>query len=128
MHFQRLQCPVFERLIPALSLPDPDDRHVLAAAVHARADLIVTVNLKNFTVVAFASQSPSAVFAGAFCSDNRDHTGIVFFELTLQYRERRYYQSFRFYPHTFLRLDDSLPKCFEGRGPLHPTETIGVGC
>jgi hypothetical protein len=38
----------FESLIPAFSLPDPDDRHVLAAAVHVKADLIVTTNLKDF--------------------------------------------------------------------------------
>lgn len=38
----------FEELIPALNLPDPDDRHVLAAAIHAGADAIVTANLKDF--------------------------------------------------------------------------------
>lgn len=38
----------FEDLIPALSLPDPDDRHVLAAAIRGRADVIVTYNLKDF--------------------------------------------------------------------------------
>jgi hypothetical protein len=38
----------FESLIPTLSLPDPDDRHVLAAALHTGADLIVTHNLKHF--------------------------------------------------------------------------------
>jgi hypothetical protein len=38
----------FEDLIPALHLPDPDDRHVLAAAIHCRADAIVTFNLKDF--------------------------------------------------------------------------------
>lgn len=44
----------FEDLIPSLSLPDPDDRHVLAAAIRGRADVIVTYNLKDFpeTVVA----------------------------------------------------------------------------
>jgi predicted nucleic acid-binding protein len=38
----------YEDLIESLTLPDPDDRHVLAAAVHAKADMIVTLNLKHF--------------------------------------------------------------------------------
>jgi hypothetical protein len=38
----------YERLIDTLQLPDPDDRHVLAAAITAEADVIVTLNLKDF--------------------------------------------------------------------------------
>ena len=38
----------FEKLIPSLVLPDADDRHVLAAAIHGRADVIVTKNLRHF--------------------------------------------------------------------------------
>jgi predicted nucleic acid-binding protein len=38
----------FEPLIDALKLPDPDDRHVLAAAIRARAQVIVTANLRHF--------------------------------------------------------------------------------
>ena len=37
-----------EPLIDALDLPDPGDRHVLAAAIKARAQTIVTFNLKDF--------------------------------------------------------------------------------
>jgi hypothetical protein len=38
----------YEDLIPALALPDPNDRHVLAAAIRAGADVIVTANLADF--------------------------------------------------------------------------------
>ena len=37
-----------DRLIPTLSLPDPDDRHVLAAAIRCGANFIVTFNTKDF--------------------------------------------------------------------------------
>ncbi len=35
-------------LIDALKLPDPDDRHVLAAAIRARAQVIVTCDQDDF--------------------------------------------------------------------------------
>lgn len=38
----------YEELIPALRLPDPLDRHVLAAAIRSKADVIVTFNLKDY--------------------------------------------------------------------------------
>lgn len=44
----------YESLIPSLDLPDPDDRHVLAAAIVGRCDAIVTQNLKDFPPEALA--------------------------------------------------------------------------
>lgn len=38
----------FESLIPQFTLPDPNDRHVLAAAVKTEALAIITLNLKDF--------------------------------------------------------------------------------
>jgi preprotein translocase subunit SecA len=38
----------YEPLVPVLSLPDPDDRHVLAVAIHTNARYIVTLNMDDF--------------------------------------------------------------------------------
>jgi predicted nucleic acid-binding protein len=47
-HFPNACVRGYESIIPTLVLPDPKDRHVLAAAIHAEAEYIVTFNLKDF--------------------------------------------------------------------------------
>lgn len=55
-----------------LNLPDPDDRHVLAAAIHTQADVIVTFNLKDFPTPALESHGIIAQHPDAFLTDRFD--------------------------------------------------------
>ena len=45
----------YERRMQGLELPDVDDRHVLAAAIEAEADMILTWNLRDFPEAVLAS-------------------------------------------------------------------------
>ena len=55
----------YEALIPSLDLPDPDDRHVLAAAIVGRCDVIVTQNLFKFE---YLDESEDGKILGEFRS------------------------------------------------------------
>jgi predicted nucleic acid-binding protein len=67
-----------EELIASLTLPDPDDRHVLAAAIHASAEVIVTCNLKDFPAEALARFSIEAQHPDDFLVDLLDEEpGVV---------------------------------------------------
>jgi len=70
MNAHVLDCLVtgYESLIDALSLPDADDRHVLAAAVRTRADVIVTYNLADFPAAALVPFSIEARHPDDFVS------------------------------------------------------------
>ena len=50
MELHVIDCLVtdYESIIDTLELPDPNDRHVLAAAIRANASLIVTFDLGDF--------------------------------------------------------------------------------
>lgn len=62
----------FEYLIPSIHLPDPDDRHVVAAAIHAGASLIVTFNLKDFPPEALGPYNLAAQHPDDFIVDLLD--------------------------------------------------------
>ncbi len=62
----------YEPLIEAVDLPDPDDRHVLAAAIKARAQVIVTHNLKHFPLVALERWDMEAKSVDDFILDQID--------------------------------------------------------
>lgn len=51
----------FDALIDTLTLPDPDDRHVLAAALHSGAGELLTFNLKDFPAPVMAECGMVAV-------------------------------------------------------------------
>lgn len=50
----------YEPLIPTLQLPDANDRHVLAAAIHTQAEVIVTYNLRDFPAATLAPHNLTA--------------------------------------------------------------------
>ena len=59
----------YEKLIDRLKLPDSNDRHVLASAIHGGASVIVTWNLKHFPAKALKPHDMSARSPDAFLAD-----------------------------------------------------------
>lgn len=56
----------YEDLIDGLTLPDPNDRHVLAAAIRTGANVIVTINLKDFPTETLSTFSMEALHPDDF--------------------------------------------------------------
>jgi len=59
----------YEFLIPTLSLPDPNDCHVLAAAIRCNADVIVTANLLDFPETILSQHNIVAQHPDTFISN-----------------------------------------------------------
>ena len=73
-HVEHAVVSGYEDLMPTLTLPDPEDRHVLAAAIHGGADIIVTLNLRHFPPEALepykiVAQPPDAFVCGLLEAD-----------------------------------------------------------
>lgn len=62
----------YEGLIESLALPDPNDRHVLAAAITCRAHVIVTANLRDFPESSLSNYSLVAQHPDDFILDQID--------------------------------------------------------
>lgn len=56
----------YEALVEGLELPDPDDRHVLAAAIRCNASVIVTFNERDFPAASLAPFGIEAQHPDAF--------------------------------------------------------------
>jgi hypothetical protein len=65
-HFQDARVEGYEHLIKTIMLPDADDRHVLAAAIHCGARILVTTNLRDFPDTALADFEIEAMHPDAF--------------------------------------------------------------
>lgn len=59
----------YEPLINGLTLPDVDDRHVVAAALKGQAEAIITFNLKDFPSSELDPLDISAIHPDEFLSD-----------------------------------------------------------
>ena len=63
------EVPEYESVISSLTLPDPNDRHVLAAAIVSEASVIVTFNLSDFPKAALAPHGVRALHPDLFAFD-----------------------------------------------------------
>ena len=80
----------YEVLLNGLTLPDPKDRHVLAAAIKTNADVIVTNNLKDFPAPYLESFGLSAKSADDFLTDIIDlnsQTAVQSFREMVMYKK-----------------------------------------
>lgn len=70
--FEDALVPGWEAVSAGLDLPDPDDRHVLAAAITGGAQAIVTFNLKDFPASALESRAIESRHPDEFLLDQLD--------------------------------------------------------
>jgi predicted nucleic acid-binding protein len=63
----------YEHLISTVNLPDPDDRHVVAAAIASGASVIITWNLRDFPASALKKFGLRRQTPDAFLAELYDH-------------------------------------------------------
>jgi len=95
----------YASLIDKLELPDPDDRHVLAAAIAGHADAIVTANLKDFPTSALTPYHLEVQHPDDFVMNQLELRPFETLEVIRQMRERM-----RKPPRTAAELIDIIEK------------------
>src|SRR5262245_22171843 len=58
----------YERFIESVVLPDPDDRHVVATAIHCSSEAIITFNMKDL---------PEAALRQVVDGGNQNHPHVL---------------------------------------------------
>jgi predicted nucleic acid-binding protein len=79
----------YEDLIGSLKLPDPGDAHVLAAAIRAHAQLIVTSNIRDFPADCLQQFDIAARTPDGFVLDQLGINGNVVFACVQQIADTR---------------------------------------
>jgi len=78
----------YDDLIESVKLPDENDRHVLAAAIHTHAGIIVTFNLKDFPPKAVRQYKIEAMHPDDFISRLIEIDSAAVCEAARQHRAR----------------------------------------
>ena len=72
-HFDSAWVTGYERFIETVTLPDRDDRHVVAAAIRCAAQYIVTENIKDFPEDVLAEMDLERGTADGFLAATFEH-------------------------------------------------------
>ncbi|MCP3958531.1 MAG: PIN domain-containing protein [bacterium] len=97
-------------LVEDLGLPDPDDRHVLAAAIHSGAHWIVTENVKDFPAEVLADHEVEVRTPDDLVLLLLDRTPDIVIDVI-----RRQAAALKNPPHSFDDLLETLGRCGLGR-------------
>lgn len=100
----------FEELEATITLPDVDDRHVVAAAIRAGASIIVTFNLRDFPEAELSKHGLLPLHPDVFAMELLARSPAVVLEvLAMQAAD------LRSPPHSTLDVVASLERCGLGR-------------
>lgn len=100
----------FEDLEDAITLPDVDDRHVVAAAIRAGASVVVTFNLRDFPEAELARHGMTALHPDVFALELLARRPAVVLDVLANQAA-----DLRSPPHSTLDVVTSLEKCGLGR-------------